>query len=146
MPSRTRTHALLLAAPHLLLGLGVVLRFATTPDPRGFGTHEQLGGGPCGFREWLGRPCPTCGVTTSVSHLVRGDVASSWSAQPLGIVGTAFVLWLCFAAWRVHRRGDDLTFWWLRHGARIWAGAAIAVASCWAIALALTETGSVDRS
>ncbi|MBK8913430.1 MAG: DUF2752 domain-containing protein [Phycisphaerales bacterium] len=56
------------------------------PDPRGFGTHEQLGMARCG---WLVRsrlPCPTCGMTTAFSHAVRGSVVSAWTSQPAGLL------------------------------------------------------------
>jgi hypothetical protein len=67
----------------LIIGLSASLR----PDPRGFGTHEQLGLPPCGFRACTGIPCPTCGVTTSFAHFARGEVAPAFRAQPIGAVG-----------------------------------------------------------
>jgi len=29
--------------------------------------------------------CPGCGLGTSVAYLLRGDLASSWAAHPLGV-------------------------------------------------------------
>ncbi|MBI3272105.1 MAG: DUF2752 domain-containing protein [Planctomycetes bacterium] len=54
------------------------------PDPRGFGTHEQLGLLPCGFLRATGLPCPTCGMTTSFACMVRGRFPESAAAQPFG--------------------------------------------------------------
>lgn len=54
------------------------------PDPRGFGTHEQLGQAPCGYLLRHGIPCPTCGMTTSFAHFANLDIAAAIRAQPLG--------------------------------------------------------------
>ena len=32
--------------------------------------------------------CPTCGMTTSVSHLVRGEVGAAWGVQPFGVIAS----------------------------------------------------------
>ena len=55
-------------------GLAVVLAVAVSlrPSERGFGTHQQLGLPPCAFRVWFGVRCPSCGMTTAWSHMVRG--------------------------------------------------------------------------
>ena len=65
----------------MALGLLALLSVAAflEPDPRGLGTHQQFGLPPCTFRFLFGRPCPTCGMTTSWAHLVRG--------QPIGALG-----------------------------------------------------------
>lgn len=90
----------------LTLALIPIGLFATagrlTPDPRGFGTHEQLGLSPCAILRLTGRPCPTCGMTTSFAWLTRGDLARSWRANPAGplaaIASAALVPWLLAAA------------------------------------------------
>jgi hypothetical protein len=56
------------------------------PDPRGYGTHEQFGGGPCGALVMTGYPCPTCGMTTAFAHTVRGQLVAAFWAQPAGLV------------------------------------------------------------
>jgi hypothetical protein len=56
-----------------------------TPDPRGFGTHQQLGLPPCAFHAWTGLPCPTCGLTTSFAYMARLQITSSFAAHPLGV-------------------------------------------------------------
>ena len=106
--TRSREHGLVLvlclAAPLALLALGLTLR----PDPRGWGTHEQLGFRPCYPMAHWNVPCPGCGVTTSVALLARGDVLAALRTQPLGpllVLGAGAA-----AAWALngHRRGRDL--------------------------------------
>ncbi|MFN7172117.1 MAG: DUF2752 domain-containing protein [Fimbriimonadaceae bacterium] len=60
--------------------IGVLLR----PSAEGFGTHRQLGLPPCGSIVMFGRPCPTCGMTTSISSLLKFDLTASLSAHPMG--------------------------------------------------------------
>jgi hypothetical protein len=54
------------------------------PDPQGYGTHTQLGLWPCAFRATTGRPCPTCGMTTSFAWFARGEWGRSWRSNPAG--------------------------------------------------------------
>ncbi|GAC1465419.1 MAG: DUF2752 domain-containing protein [Isosphaeraceae bacterium] len=54
------------------------------PDPKGYGTHTQLGLPPCHFAWVTGRPCPSCGMTTSFAWFVRGRFEQSWDANPAG--------------------------------------------------------------
>ena len=67
--------------------LGVALWLQ--PDESGLGTHQQLGRPPCTLVLMTGYPCPTCGMTTSVAHAVRGELISSFHAQPAGLVFAA---------------------------------------------------------
>src|SRR5207245_5612921 len=62
------------------LGLAKTLE----PDPRGFGTHVQLGLRPCAFVSLTGRLCPTCGMTTAFAWFMRGRIDRSWQANPAG--------------------------------------------------------------
>jgi hypothetical protein len=77
-----------------LFGLASKLK----PDPRGFGTHEQIGLRSCMFRTVTGRPCPTCGMTTAYAWLVRGRLDRSWRSNPAGCVLALFsvplMVWL----------------------------------------------------
>jgi hypothetical protein len=70
------------------LGLAGVLGTARLlePDPRGFGTHTQLGLAPCAFAQITGRPCPTCGMTTAFAWFARGRFDLSWRANAAGSV------------------------------------------------------------
>ena len=65
------------------------------PEPKGFGTHQQLGLPECLFRQMFGLSCPHCGMTTSFSYLVRGQVGSAMRANPMGIVLAALLGCLC---------------------------------------------------
>jgi hypothetical protein len=65
-----------------VLGLAAYVK----PDPHGFGTHGQLGFGPCGVLIMTGYPCPTCGMTTAFAHAVRGQLGRAFLAQPAGLV------------------------------------------------------------
>lgn len=61
-------------------GFGIYLR----PSPDGHGTHQQLGLPPCGSVILFDRPCPGCGLTTSWTATIHGNLAEAFSAHPLG--------------------------------------------------------------
>jgi len=91
---------LLVAAAGLtgLLGLARSLE----PDPRGFGTHTQLGMPSCAFATLTGRLCPSCGMTTSFAWFVRGRIDRSWQANPAGcllaLLTVPLIAWLVGSA------------------------------------------------
>lgn len=55
------------------------------PNPAGFGTHQALGLPACLFKSVLGIPCPSCGLTTSLAHLLHGEIIASWTVHPAGL-------------------------------------------------------------
>ncbi len=65
--------------------VGAVLLLATArtlePDPRGYGTHEQLGLSPCLFQTWTGYDCPACGATTAWAYATRGQMRAAFAAN-----------------------------------------------------------------
>lgn len=63
-----------------VIALSVWLR----PDPRGFGTHQQLGLPPCNFSEASGIPCPGCGLTTSFTLMAHGHPLDAFGAHLMG--------------------------------------------------------------
>ena len=65
------------------LGL-LLLGLCLTPDPRGLGTHEQLGLPPCATQWLFGIPCPFCGMTTAFSLVSRGRLVDGFVTQPAG--------------------------------------------------------------
>jgi hypothetical protein len=80
---RVRSWAALVLAGCLgVLGIAAYLE----PNPRGYGTHERLGVGPCGMLVMTGLPCPTCGMTTAFAHTVRLQWWRAFYAQPAGFV------------------------------------------------------------
>jgi Protein of unknown function (DUF2752) len=56
------------------------------------GTHRQLGLPPCTFKLLTDLPCPSCGMSTSFAHLVRGDVWNSLQANFAGTMLAAVLL------------------------------------------------------
>lgn len=123
----------------LLVVSGIVSVMATaallTPDPRGFGTHLQLGLPECWFRSATGFNCPNCGMTTSFAWFVRGEWRRSFQANSSGsllaVLASVVCLWFLavvirgrwigiqspgllfvyvFAGWVAL----SLVFWWLR--------------------------------
>jgi len=83
------------------------------PDPSGMGSHTQLGQPECGFYERTGYPCPTCGMTTSFAHMVRGHIIKSFTVQPAGALGAVIcvaTLGVCSYISILGRRMDKLLF------------------------------------
>lgn len=64
----------------LLIGAGL------TPSAEGHGTHTKLGLPSCGWVQAFDKPCPTCGMTTAVTHAAHGDLIGSFLVQPAGMV------------------------------------------------------------
>src|SRR5436309_12789916 len=81
--------ALAMTAAVLAAGYATVWRLDPWDGPgrpKLLGTHEQLGLAPCAFRAVTGLPCPTCGMTTCVSHVTHGDLGAAAAARPGGVV------------------------------------------------------------
>jgi hypothetical protein len=64
-----------------VFGAGLIALLAVAvcivPSPKGYGTHTQIGLGSwklqqCSFKQLVGVRCPSCGMTTSWAHFVRG--------------------------------------------------------------------------
>ncbi len=86
-----------------LLGVLLLSRWLQ-PDPRGFGTHEQLYLQPCNFHALTGLPCPSCGMTTAFAHMARGEVLQAFKAQPMGaLLFVSSVLLLPISLWETFR-------------------------------------------
>ncbi len=85
------------------------------PDPRGMGTHEQLGMAPCSWPIQYDMPCPTCGVTTSAVALLHLDPLTAFRIQPFGALFTLAGIWFGLLALRHVVRGRSLfarmAFW-----------------------------------
>lgn len=73
------------AAAALVVALAIIVIPALlTPDPSGHGTHTQILLVPCIFEMLTGLPCPFCGMTTSLAHMARGEVAAAFATHVLG--------------------------------------------------------------
>jgi hypothetical protein len=95
----------------ILLVAGFGLAALVSPDPRGFGTHQRFGLPPCSFQLLFDIPCPSCGMTTSFAHFVRGAWIDSARANPAGpmmaVVCVLLIPWCWVSA--------VLGRWWLWH-------------------------------
>ncbi len=85
----------------VVMAAGLVAVFATAlwldpyyadGTPRKDETHRQLGLPECTFKSLTGKPCPSCGMTTSFALLLRGDLASSFQANAVGMLLAGFLL------------------------------------------------------
>jgi hypothetical protein len=87
----------LLALAIALSCLAVLLTAARLPPSHaGFGSHQALGLHGCQFLERTGLPCPSCGMTTSFTWFVRGNLAASLYVQPMGALLAALC---CCTVW-----------------------------------------------
>jgi len=77
-----------------LIGLFVIAGRVSPYDDAGrpltFGTHMRLGMPPCEFYVMSGKPCPSCGMTTSFALLMRGDIGASLRANAVGTLLAGF--------------------------------------------------------
>ena len=103
------------------------------PDPRGHGTHQQFGLPPCTVYQVFGVRCPTCGMTTSWAHLVRGQVIGAFAANAGG--ATSGLLVAACAAWLVASAARGRWIGCLP-SANAWAWIAVAV-----VAVTLVDWG-----
>ena len=80
-----------------ILGIVGVLGLARylNADPRGFGTHEQLGFPPCLTRHFLGIPCPFCGMTTAFALMAHGRPVDAFLVQPAGALAFLAAVAVC---------------------------------------------------
>lgn len=93
----------------VLLAAGFALATFVSPDPRGFGTHQRFGLPPCSFRLFFSIPCPSCGMTTSFAHFVRGAWVDSARANPAGPMMASVCVLLIPWCWVSAALGR----WWL---------------------------------
>lgn len=97
----TRVAAAIVAVT--MLGL-LAIASRLEPDPSGYGTHRQLGLLPCTFKWLVGRPCPSCGMTTSWAHVMHGQLAAALHANAggtaLALVSLVCGPWLLVSAVR----------------------------------------------
>jgi hypothetical protein len=87
---------LVLVALGMMMGFGLALWLNPYPNgrehPNTMGTHTQFGLPPCSFQKYMGVPCPSCGMTTSISLFAHGDILNSLYANCAGTLLAAFCL------------------------------------------------------
>ena len=70
-----------------VFGIAVYLNpYQADGSPKTMGTHQGLGLPPCNMVQLIGKPCPSCGMTTSFSLLMHGDPVNSVKANWAGTV------------------------------------------------------------
>lgn len=115
-----------LAAMGLLAGGLLVLAANLEPSPLGFGTHQQLGLGPCWIYETTGIRCPSCGMTTAWAHLAHGAPRRAFQTHVGGALSALAAIgatpWLLLAAWMGRWPGVCPPSHWLLIGISVWLG------------------------
>jgi hypothetical protein len=88
-----------------------------SPSPHGHGTHQQLGLPPCPSVLMFDKPCPGCGLTTSWTATIHGQLGEAFQAHPLGpflyIIFTVFAIvniWAYVKRYRVDTSGKKWMF------------------------------------
>jgi hypothetical protein len=89
----------------VVFGVAIALNpYTEDGEARIWETHRQLGLPECTFKEMTGKPCPSCGMTTSFALFVRGDLVNSMRANFAGTILASFCLvmipWGLASAWR----------------------------------------------
>jgi hypothetical protein len=78
------------------------------PSPEGYGTHTQIGLQQCAFFSRTGLPCPSCGMTTSWSWFVRGNLIGSLYVQPMGTILALLAVWCVWVGFYVAFTGKPV--------------------------------------
>lgn len=88
-----RLTALAVAAGCTLL---LLVAAGLEPSRSGVGTHQGLRLDACQFLQRTGLPCMSCGMTTSFTWFVRGNVMAAFYVQPMGAllaIVTVIAIW-----------------------------------------------------
>lgn len=97
-----------------LLGFGLLAALAAASqlraDPRGWGTHEQLGLPGCTFLSVVGKRCPACGMTTAWAHLTQGRPADALRAHATGTLLAVAAVVVAVLALATAARGSWLAW------------------------------------
>ena len=82
--------------PLILIGGLIINPYNPDGSPKESGTHTQLLMPPCIFKSIYGLPCAGCGLTTSCSLAIRGDILWSLAANPGGfyVLGVSLISFL----------------------------------------------------
>lgn len=139
----TRSQRLCWLAVATACALPLTLALLLDPDPRGLGTHQQigelLGAGrlpPCSWPLICGLPCPTCGMTTAFANTVRGRFTSAFVAHPGGMV--LCLLSMTGLGYGVYVAASGRRVWihWDRIGVRLMLGFGLLILLGWGFKMA----------
>jgi len=125
LPSTSSVNRLMLLTVTVALALPLGVATRLQPSASGLGTHQQLGLPPCTLRLIWGMRCPSCGMTTSWAHAVRGQWSEGFNANVGGMLlalGDGIAIAVMSAA-----------TWWGRWPHRGWL-----VAAAWGMVLIWT--------
>src|SRR5262245_56486580 len=93
------------------LAAAAYLAFAALQPRGGIGGLEV-----CLFHRATGLPCPTCGLTRSLTELWHLDPAGAWSWNPLGFVVFPLLLASALLAFAPARALERIAAWLGAHG------------------------------
>ena len=75
----------------------------------GFSTGPSL----CLFRNITGLPCPFCGSTRSVGHILQGEFSAALYSNPLGYFGLGFLIVLFLSPSTIKSASSSVAQkWW----------------------------------
>jgi hypothetical protein len=60
----------------------LVTAYLLEPSARGMGSHTRLGLPACGWLAMFGKPCITCGYTTTFAWTAKGEFVTAIRNQP----------------------------------------------------------------
>jgi hypothetical protein len=104
-----------LAGALVLLSLGIVRALASVSEGRVLVAGRELHW-ECWFKRGFDFPCPTCGMTRSVLHTLRGQFGAAWQLNPAGLLlvsgllllGLALIFLEFYRRRRTHSAGGAL--------------------------------------
>jgi hypothetical protein len=112
----------------VVMGLGLMTLLGVAlwlqPAAKGYGTHTQLGLAPCTLTQVAGIRCPSCGMTTSWSYFVRGQLIQAAKTNSGGTLLAALAA-VC-GPWLVIS-GIAGRWFWRRPNEWVAVGVAVAV-------------------
>ena len=74
----------------------LIIAACLRPSEAGIGTHKQMGLAECSWIITMGKPCPTCGMTTAFANAANMRPAAALVSQPfaaLGALSATAVFW-----------------------------------------------------
>jgi hypothetical protein len=89
----------------------LITAYLLEASPRGVGSHTKLGLAPCGWLAMFGKPCITCGYTTTFALTAKGEFGPALRNQPVAVlacIATSVAVWLAGYAAMTGQRIDRI--------------------------------------